>query len=50
MVLAGAVWVLQGLGILTAARSFMVGDPAWVVIGGITVVAGVLLGWRTARR
>jgi len=50
MVLTGAVWILQGLGILTAARSFMVGDPAWVVIGAVVVVAGSLLGWRAARR
>lgn len=50
IVLTGAVWVLQGLGILTAARSFMVGDPAWVAIGAVMVVIGILLGWRTARR
>lgn len=50
LILAGTVWILQGLGILTAARSFMVGDPAWVAIGAVTVVAGVLVGWRAARR
>lgn len=50
IVLTGVVWILQGLGILTAARSFMVGDPTWVVIGAVLVVAGVALGWRSARR
>lgn len=47
--LAGGVWMLQGLGILTG-RSFMVGDPLWVVIGALTVVAGGAVLARELRR
>ena len=49
MVLAGLVLIGQGLGILTAGRSFMIGDPLWVVIGLVFVVAGLGLGWRAGR-
>lgn len=48
--LTGLVWILQGLGILTAARSFMIGDPTWAVIGAAFVVVGAVMGWRAARR
>jgi hypothetical protein len=41
MVLAGLVWIGQGLGILTAGRSFMIGDPTWAVIGAAFVAVGV---------
>jgi len=50
MVLAGVVWIGQGLGILTAGRSFMIGDPTWAVIGSVFVVAGLLLAIRERRR
>jgi hypothetical protein len=46
IVLMGAVWILQGLGILTAGRSFMIGDPTWVVIGAAFVGLGLALAWR----
>ena len=49
MVLAGIVWIGQGLGILTAGRSFMIGDPTWAVIGAVFVASGLGLLWRTAR-
>ena len=48
--LTGLVWILQGLGILTAGRSFMIGDPTWVVIGAAFVVLGVVLGIRARRQ
>ncbi len=48
--LTGLVWILQGLGILTAGRSFMIGDPTWVVIGAAFVVLGVVLGIRALRQ
>jgi hypothetical protein len=50
LILAGAVWMLQGLGILTAGGSFMIGDPTWVVIGAATVVLGAGIGLRAVRR
>jgi hypothetical protein len=46
---AGVVWMLQGLGILTAGRSFMIGDPLWVWIGAAMVVLGLFLGIRARR-
>ena len=46
MILAGAAWILQGLGILTAGGSFMIGDPTWTVIGAVFVVLGVSLALR----
>ncbi|MEO8468566.1 MAG: hypothetical protein ABI573_02735 [Chloroflexota bacterium] len=50
VVLTGLVWMLQGLGILTAGRSFMIGDPTWTVIGAAFVVLGIVLGIRARRR
>jgi hypothetical protein len=46
----GAVWVLQGLRVAFAPRSFMTGDPLWVVIGALAVAAGLALAWVTWRR
>ena len=40
-ILAGAVWVLQGLGLIPG--SFMSRNPTWVVIGLVTLVVGVVL-------
>jgi hypothetical protein len=49
LVLGGLVWVAQGLNLPFAPRSFMTADRAWILIGAVTVAAGVLLfGW--ARR
>ncbi|MES2210225.1 MAG: hypothetical protein V4515_08575 [Chloroflexota bacterium] len=47
--LTGLVWMLQGLGILTAGRSFMIGDPGWAAIGAVFIVLGVVLGVRARR-
>ena len=33
LVLSGLIFMGQGLGILTAGRSVMIGDPKWAVIG-----------------
>jgi hypothetical protein len=52
MVLTGLVWIGQGLGILTAGRSFMIGDPTWALVGTAFVIVGVVLAVRAvlARR
>jgi hypothetical protein len=41
LVLAGAVWTLQGLGVL--GGSSMSNDTKWAVIGPIVAVAGLIL-------
>ncbi len=49
LILGGAVWIAQGLNLPFAPRSFMTSDRIWILIGAITVVAGiVVVGW--ARR
>ena len=46
----GAVWIAQGLDLPFAPASFMTADRAWVLIGAIVVVAGVVLvGWSRQR-
>jgi hypothetical protein len=49
MVLAGLVWIGQGVGILTAGGSFMIGDPTWALIGAAFVVAGLVVAIRERR-
>jgi hypothetical protein len=46
----GVIWILQGLDIEFAPQSFMTGDPLWVVLGAVAVLAGGALLWRGARR
>ena len=53
VVLGGLVWIAQGLNLPFAPRSFMTADRLWIVIGAVTVVAGVVVvGWarRQARQ
>lgn len=40
---SGLIWILQGLGLLTAGNSFMIGDPKWIVIGAAFVLLGAAL-------
>lgn len=49
LILAGAVWVLQGVNILPG--SFMTGDPQWAINGAITIVIsiGLILFGRTRK-
>jgi len=49
MVLAGLVWIGQGLGILTAGGSFMIGDTTWALIGTVFVVLGLVIALRERR-
>ena len=50
LVLIGAVWILQGVGLLKG--SFMTGEAVWAVIGAVCLVIGVALlrGGRSASR
>jgi hypothetical protein len=43
LVLAGLVWVAQGLNLPFAPRSFMTADRSWVLIGASTAFVGFLL-------
>jgi hypothetical protein len=43
MVLMGTIWFLQGANVLTAGRSFMIGDPVWEYYGVATAVLGLAL-------
>jgi hypothetical protein len=49
LLLVGAVWVAQGLGLL-GTTSFMEGQPVWAVIGAAMIAAGVGLGALSLRR
>ena len=41
LALMGTVWFLQGINVLTAGTSPMIGDIRWAYYGGIAVAAGV---------
>jgi hypothetical protein len=41
LVLAGAIWFLQGINVLPG--SFMTGQTRWAIRGGIAVVGGIAL-------
>ena len=50
LVLAGLVWVAQGLNLPFAPQSFMTADRAWILIGAITAAVGALVvGWARRR-
>nr|WP_199817305.1 MULTISPECIES: hypothetical protein [Amycolatopsis] len=48
LVLVGAVWVLQGVGVLTG--SFMTGQKLWFLIGLVAFLVGVVLVAATTFR
>lgn len=49
LLLVGAVWVAQGLGLLRGS-GFMDGEPAWAAIGGAMIAAGAGLAVLSFRR
>ena len=49
LMLVGAVWIGQGLGLLRGT-GFMVGDLRWAVIGSALYAAGVILVLVARRR
>ena len=44
LILIGAVWFLQGIGVLPG--SFMTGQIIWAIIGAVCIVGGGLLLFR----
>jgi len=47
-ILVGAVWILQGAGLLPG--SFMTGQRMWLYIGIIVAIVGVALAYNGIRR
>ena len=51
MMMVGALWILQGLGIIGwPASSFMLGDTTWTRNGVMLAVVGVVLIWFARKR
>ena len=48
LMLAGGVWVLQGLSLLPG--TYMRGNPQWVINGTIIILIGVGLLWFANRK
>ncbi len=49
LVFIGALWILQGIGIV--GGSFMTGRSEWLYIGIVTTAVGVaLFAWAASRR
>jgi hypothetical protein len=47
-ILVGAVWILQGAGVLPG--SFMTGQRMWLIIGIVVAIAGAVLAYSGIRR
>ncbi len=48
LLIAGTIWILQGLDIAFAPESFMTGERWWVLWGALAVAGGgglVWVGW-----
>jgi uncharacterized membrane protein YbhN (UPF0104 family) len=50
LVLAGGIWIAQGLNLAWAPRSFMTADRTWIVLGFVAVAVGVAIFSRAIRR
>ncbi len=47
-ILVGAVWILQGAGVLPG--SFMTGQRTWLIIGIVVAIVGLALAYNGIRR
>jgi hypothetical protein len=47
-ILAGAVWILQGAGVIPG--SFMTGQRMWLIIGIVVAIVGLALAYNGIRR
>ena len=45
LIVAGVVWILQGMGSTFAPQSFMTNTKIWIPIGAMTASAGTWLTW-----
>ncbi|HUF95700.1 MAG TPA: hypothetical protein VMO52_06425 [Acidimicrobiia bacterium] len=50
LILAGSIWILQALDVAFAPQSFMTDDRWWVLWGGLALVLGLFLVFRSFRR
>lgn len=50
LLLAGAIWVLQGFNVAFAPESFMTDDPMWIIWGAVAILVGFGLIWRARIR
>ena len=50
LILAGSVWILQGLDVSFAPESVMTGDRTWIWWGAGAVLLGAALLWTSARK
>jgi hypothetical protein len=48
LVVMGAIWLLQGVGVLPG--SFMTGQTQWAIYGGVAVIVGAGLAVAANRR
>lgn len=47
LLIAGAIWILQGFDVAFAPKSFMTNDRWWVLWGALAALAGAALVWRS---
>jgi hypothetical protein len=50
LVLAGIVWMLQGLGASYVPTSFMTRAPEWILFGLLTAIGGTVILVRSLRQ
>jgi hypothetical protein len=50
LVLMGSIWFLQGINVLTAGNSPMIGDIRWAYYGSVAVAIGIALVVAGRRR
>ncbi|TFG67264.1 MAG: hypothetical protein E4H24_06620 [Thermomicrobiales bacterium] len=48
LVVVGAVWIGQGLGLIRSS-SFMTDDIRWALVGGGLIIAGLVVGASAVR-
>ena len=48
LLVAGAVWIGQGLGIFHGS-GFMDGDTRWAIVGAVLALAGIAVAWTAVR-